>query len=153
MMLRMEHSGPLGQAGFEPNPIRPARLTKRGAGFHRLKRTHCQGGKNGHTDGRYPCDAGQDHINCHELPRPIHTENAQHAHPYEDQRPNKQITCNWNVIKMADRGGETCKIRKRHPPQHNRQEKRRVSDDQMHTLFTGAKGQLFHVCCTGFKKF
>ena len=30
---------------------------------------------------------------------------------------------------MAYRVGETFKIRKRHPPQHNRQEKRRESDN------------------------
>jgi len=53
---------------------------------------------------------------------------------------------------MADRGGGTCKIRKRHPPQHNRQEKRCVSDDQMHPLFTGAKGQFFTFVGLGFRK-
>ena len=34
--------------------------------------------------------------------------------------------------------------------QHNRQEKRCVSDDQMHALFTGAKGH--HICLNGFQK-
>ena len=119
MMLHMGHAATLGQECFEPNPTHRARLTKRAAGFHRLKHTHCHGWENGHTDGRYPSNAGQDDIKCHELPWSIDAVNEQHADPDKDQRPNKQVTRNWNVIKMAARGGETRKIRKCHRPQHN----------------------------------
>jgi hypothetical protein len=127
-------------------------VIKRGAVFRRLKRTHCHGWEKSHTDGRYPGNAGQDQINCHELPRPVDTVNEQHAHTDKNQRPNKQITCDRNVVKMTDLGGETCKIRIGHFSQNHRQEKRSVPDDQMHPFFTGTKVQFFHVCRTGFQK-
>ena len=53
---------------------------------------------------------------------------------------------------MADRGWETGEICKRHAPQKDGQEKRRVSNDQMHALFICIKGQLFHVRRAGFQK-